>query len=53
MRILTVAPPARLKIRVAGWQGIRSIVGPARKATVRPQKAKKKKKKRRAKKHKH
>ena len=30
-----VAPPARLKIRVAGWQGIRSIAGPARTTTVR------------------
>ena len=45
LRILTVAPPTRLKLRVAGWHGIRSIVGPARKATVRPQKAKKKPKK--------
>jgi hypothetical protein len=43
VRILMVAPPARLKIRVAGWQGIRSIVGPARTATVKAQKAKKKK----------
>ena len=34
VRILTVAPPARLKVRVAGWKGIRSIAGPARKATV-------------------
>ena len=25
LRILTVAPPARLKVRVAGWKGIRSI----------------------------
>ena len=45
LRILTVAPPTRLKLRVAGWHGIRSIVGPARKATVRPQKAKQKHKK--------
>ena len=44
VRILMVAPPARLKIRVAGWQGIRSIAGPARTTTVRPQKAKKPKK---------
>ena len=49
VRILTVAPPARLKVRVAGWKGIRSIAGPARAATVRPQEAKRKKaKKRRA-----
>jgi hypothetical protein len=50
VRILTVAPPARLKVRVAGWKGVRSIAGPARTATVRPQKAKKPKKKRKAKK---
>ena len=43
------APPARLKIRVAGWQGIRSIAGPARTTTVRPQKAKKPKQKRKKK----
>ena len=49
LRILTVAPPTRLKLRVAGWHGIRSIVGPARKATVRPQKAKKKHKKKKRK----
>jgi hypothetical protein len=46
LRILTVAPTTRLKLRVAGWHGIRSIVGPARTATVRPQKAKKPRKKR-------
>jgi hypothetical protein len=50
VRILTVAPPARLKVRVAGWKGVRSIAGPTRTATVRPQKAKKPKKKRKAKK---
>ncbi len=49
LRILTVAPPTRLKLRVAGWHGIRSIVGPARKATVRPQTAKKKHKKKKRK----
>ena len=49
VRILMVAPPARLKIRVAGWQGIRSIAGPARTTTVRPQKAKKPKPKRKKK----
>jgi hypothetical protein len=44
VRILTVAPATRLKVRVAGWHGIRSIAGPARAATVRAQKAKKPKK---------
>jgi len=49
LRILTVAPATRLKVRVAGWQVIRSIAGPARTATVRPQKAKRKKAKKRSK----
>jgi hypothetical protein len=38
VRILTVAPPTRLKVRVAGWRGIRSIVGHARTVKVRAQK---------------
>ena len=50
VRIRMVAPPVRLKVRVAGWKGIRSIAGPARTATVRPQKATKPKPKRKAKK---
>ncbi len=53
VRILTVAPVARLKIRVAGWKGVRSIVGPARAATSRPPKAKKHKPRKRKAKKKH
>jgi hypothetical protein len=49
LRILTVAPATRLKVRVAGWHGIHSIVGPARTATVKAQKAKKKHRKKRKK----
>jgi hypothetical protein len=47
IRILTVAPTTRLKVRVAGWMGNTKITGRVRSATVPAAKTVKAKKRKR------